>query len=156
MKKEMMEELIVNKTEELKRQQKLKFNSNFKIPKVLIVDDEPGIAKPINIIFFNLGWDTSCLFDGSSTVDKLYKNKFDLIILDWNLPDITGGEVLKEANLVRAYGTTPVVLYSKEVLNICELPKMDAFLLLDFWQKPLSYSQLTSRAAWLVKGFTKM
>ncbi len=63
--------------------------------KVLIVDDEQSI---VNLIRLNLkleGYDTICAYSGREAVEAYAVHKPDIVLLDINLPDINGYDVLR-------------------------------------------------------------
>ena len=75
--------------------------------KVLIVDD----SKTVHFFIKGLlpdEFDFSDAFDGVQAVDILDKETFDIILLDWEMPNLNGFETLKA---VRAKGIeTPVIM----------------------------------------------
>ena len=59
-------------------------------PKILIVEDEEDIRK---LMIFHLSKDSFFIdeaSDGRIAYDKLLKNKYDIVIMDWMIPEISG------------------------------------------------------------------
>ena len=63
---------------------------------ILIVDDQPGIRMLLTDILANEGYQVSTAKNGKEALDKIYANKYNLIILDYKLPIIDGVEVLQK------------------------------------------------------------
>ena len=61
--------------------------------KILIFDDEFDIAELISDILEDEGYDTVIANDGTSAINLVKEEDFDLILLDVMMPDITGTEV---------------------------------------------------------------
>ncbi|GMU30414.1 MAG: hypothetical protein AMXMBFR19_07520 [Chthonomonadaceae bacterium] len=80
---------------------------------VLLVEDNQANIKLIESIL-NARGDISLLvsMQGSLGVEIAKKHNPDLILLDSNLPDITGAEVLKEIRADSALQSTPVIVIS--------------------------------------------
>ena len=64
---------------------------------VLIVDDEEIIRNFLYEVFSD-DYDVSLASDGSVAIEKIKENKYDLIITDLMMPNITGEEVVKFVN----------------------------------------------------------
>ena len=64
--------------------------------RVLIVEDEAGMASFIEKGLRSRGYTTKVLNDGASALSLASDNDFDLAILDLGLPDIDGLSVLRE------------------------------------------------------------
>jgi DNA-binding response OmpR family regulator len=64
--------------------------------KVLIVDDEPSVAKAVKIILDADGFETRAVFGGEDCLKTLEKEKFDLVLLDIMMPKMTGWQVFEE------------------------------------------------------------
>jgi DNA-binding response OmpR family regulator len=76
--------------------------------KVLVVEDEELIAKPLTMKLKLSGFDVKNAFNGEEALEILAKEKFDLIILDLLMPKLDGFGVLTE---LRNWGDkTPVVV----------------------------------------------
>jgi DNA-binding response OmpR family regulator len=64
-------------------------------PKILVVDDEETIQFAIETALEDRGWEITTVGTGAEAIAAAAKAPFDVLILDKNLPDITGVEVLK-------------------------------------------------------------
>ena len=65
--------------------------------RVLIVDDTAFMRKLLKSILFGAGFDIAGEAEnGKQVFEFLKKNEYDLLILDLNLPDINGIEILKK------------------------------------------------------------
>lgn len=63
--------------------------------KLLIIEDEPDLVSTLATGFSQLGYITEYATDGSEGYELACINKYDLIILDLNLPSMDGIEILK-------------------------------------------------------------
>ena len=71
----------------------MKLNANVKI---LIVDDFATMRKILKNLLFQMGLKNVIeADDGTTALEVLAKEKVDLIISDWNMPKMTGIELLK-------------------------------------------------------------
>ena len=61
--------------------------------KILVVDDENDIAELIKDILEDEGYSISIANEGKSAINLIKEEKFDLILLDIMMPDISGTEV---------------------------------------------------------------
>src|SRR4051812_23049861 len=64
-----------------------------KVP-ILWVDDEIDLLKPHILFLEEKGYDVSTATNGEDALDKINKNGYDLVLLDENMPGITGIETL--------------------------------------------------------------
>jgi CheY-like chemotaxis protein len=62
---------------------------------VLIVDDEQDIADSVKLLIDKLGYSAKTVNDGKSALNLLKKEKFDLVLLDMLMPQMSGREVLE-------------------------------------------------------------
>ena len=75
--------------------------------KILLLEDDALLSK-ILTKHLRENYDTTPVYDGNSALDILEKEKFDLLILDSNVPGISGLELIKE---LRSYNdTTPIIM----------------------------------------------
>jgi len=76
--------------------------------KILVVEDEELIAKPLSMKLRLSGYEVKNADDGEEALAVLAKEKFDLILLDLLMPKVDGFGVLAELNKRRDH--TPVIV----------------------------------------------
>jgi DNA-binding response OmpR family regulator len=80
------------------------------VPRVLVVDDEPGIRTAVARGLQAEGMEVEAVADGPSGLSAALSGRFDVIVLDIILPGLSGYRVLER---LRAAGVdTPVLLLS--------------------------------------------
>ena len=77
---------------------------------IVVVDDEPSIARLISITLSDAGFNVRRAADGTSALRTIDEAQPALVVLDLQLPDIDGREVYRR---MRASGVeVPVVIIS--------------------------------------------
>ncbi|MDD2891067.1 MAG: response regulator [bacterium] len=61
---------------------------------ILVVDDEPEICKTLKILFEKKWYEVSYALTGEEAIKKIKERKFNVALLDINLPDIEGTELI--------------------------------------------------------------
>lgn len=77
---------------------------------VLLVEDEKKTGEMLKKALESEDISVEWVSDGKSAVSKFQKGKFDLIILDLKLPEITGDEVLEAIRRIDPY--VEVIVYT--------------------------------------------
>lgn len=93
--------------------------------KVLIVDDEKEASSVFEAALKAAGYDVTVAQNGRSALNITKTTKFDIILLDQMMPDLSGNEVLKALKANDATKSIPVAMLSnfshdemiKEALN---------------------------------------
>lgn len=62
---------------------------------VLVIDDELSVADALKVILSDSGYQVAVAMSGGEALEKLGKRRFDLVITDVRLPDISGLDVLR-------------------------------------------------------------
>lgn len=62
--------------------------------KILIADDEAGLVELLSDWLIRKGCDVVRAYDGAEAWKRISEEKFDLIFLDLNMPEMTGLEVM--------------------------------------------------------------
>ena len=57
---------------------------------ILIVEDESPISKLMKLSLQRVGYNCTCVFNGTDAADILERKRFDLILLDIMLPGVDG------------------------------------------------------------------
>lgn len=117
--------------------------------KVLLVDDCLESIRLMSHILDQYKCDITMAFDGEDSIPLLVKEDFDLIILDWQMPLMTGKEMLlmmdrllNEHRISKNKASTPVVIYSAHDESELEVPKCRHFHYLGFINKQKVYSTM--------------
>jgi two-component system chemotaxis response regulator CheY len=95
--------------------------------KVLIVDDFATMRRIVKNILRQLGFtDISEADDGKTALKALKKEKFDLILSDWNMPEMPGIELLKAVRADDELKDIPFLMVTAEAEkgNIVEAVKL--------------------------------
>ena len=95
--------------------------------KVLIVDDFATMRRIVKNILRQLGFtNISEADDGKTALQALKKEKFDLILSDWNMPEMPGIELLKAVRADDELKDIPFLMVTAEAEkgNIVEAVKL--------------------------------
>ncbi|MBC7714524.1 MAG: response regulator [Rhizobacter sp.] len=87
---------------------------------ILLVDDDQDMADYLISNLTNFGFNVHHLLSGVETLSYLKKNKTDLLLLDWNMPVMTGLDVLMEVRKVFSPSDLPIIMVTSinETKNI--------------------------------------
>lgn len=78
---------------------------------ILVVDDQETMRKVISSLLKDIGFiDISVAEDGKQAYIKLVGGKFDFVVSDWNMPNMTGIELLKVIRKTELIKDLPVLL----------------------------------------------
>ena len=94
---------------------------------LLIIEDDEATLKAIKSILENKEVNISTATTGKDALNKLKAKRFDCIILDLNLPDITGFEILKKFKSSQEANNMPVVVYTGKELSKTEVKELHKF-----------------------------
>ena len=109
---------------------------------ILLLEDDEILNEVIGSFLIKKGYEVCSVYDGEEAEDELYKNSFDLLLLDVNVPNISGFELLK--NLRAQNINTPAIFLTS--LNDTEDLK-EGFLsgCDDYIKKPFEFEELDLR-----------
>jgi DNA-binding NtrC family response regulator len=116
-------------------------------PRVLVVDDEPGTVEVVRALLEQDGAEVTSVGDGRDAIQQALGatqggRGFDVVLLDYHLPHVTGGEVIRELG-ARGVDARVVVMSGIDPTRIAaETMRLGAF---DFVAKPLSRADLRAR-----------
>jgi len=91
--------------------------------RILVVDDEPQIRRVMRTTLTATGYEVSDARSGEEAVEKLGDEKFDLILLDVNLPGMSG---LEACRMIRRETLVPDVAIIMLTVRNAEKDKVEA------------------------------
>lgn len=83
--------------------------------KILVVDDFSTMRRIIKNLLRDLGFtNTQEADDGQTALPMLKSGNFDFLITDWNMPGMTGIDLLKEVRANESLAALPVLMVTAE------------------------------------------
>lgn len=76
--------------------------------RILIIDDERLVSNMIRKLLTGHGYSVDACYDGRTGIEQAKRLTYDLVLLDWQMPDVDGVTVLRE--LRAAALTSPVIM----------------------------------------------
>lgn len=119
-------------------------------PRILVVDDEPGIIRALQASLEANGFETLAATDGSEALEAIDKELPDLLILDIIMPKMDGFEVCRR---VRQLSEIPIIMLSARK---SEEDKVQCLNLGsdDYISKPFSMNELVARVKAVLRRTT--
>lgn len=77
--------------------------------RIALVEDDIDQSEVLSFWLNEAEHDTSEFFNGASLLDAMGKQYFDLYIVDWILPDMNGGEVIRQIRAQVGWNTPVLV-----------------------------------------------
>lgn len=87
------------------------------IRKVLIVEDNKIQRQAIQQLIADKTIETTAVETGNEACRLLAENSFDCMIIDLNLPDMTGFELIEQINANEDYSAPPIIVYTGRSLT---------------------------------------
>lgn len=109
--------------------------------RVLVVDDEPRLARLLVINLKARKYDVDCAQDGGTALDAVAARRPDVVLLDLGLPDMDGIDVIKR---LRVWSKVPVLVVSARHGSDEKIQALDAGAD-DYITKPFSMDELLAR-----------
>lgn len=85
--------------------------------KILIVDDFSTMRRIVRNLLIELGFSGALIQeadDGDSAIAMLRQQSFDLVVTDWNMPNMSGIELLREIRAEPKLKAMPVLMVTAE------------------------------------------
>lgn len=115
--------------------------------RVLLVEDEPKLRESLADGMRYEDWDVATAANGTEALEQVRVNEFDLLVLDWMLPDIDGMEVLRR---VRVHSPRlPVLIITARCTHTDQVTAFQCGAT-DYLMKPFAFDDLLTRSRALV------
>jgi two-component system, OmpR family, KDP operon response regulator KdpE len=110
-------------------------------PRILVVDDEPGIVRALGINLKALGYQVDAAASGEEALRKATDHRPDAVILDLGLPGIDGIDVIRG---LRVWTNVPIIVLSVREAEREKIAALDAGAD-DYVTKPFGMGELLAR-----------
>jgi two-component system, OmpR family, KDP operon response regulator KdpE len=108
---------------------------------ILVVDDDPQIRRVMRVALVASGYIVNDARSGEGAIEALRKNKYDLVLLDINMPGIGG---LETCRLIRTTSEIPIIMLTVRSSENDKVEALDAGAD-DYVTKPFGTPELLAR-----------
>lgn len=116
--------------------------------KLLLLEDDIALNETVVDYFEELGYGVSSVYDGNSALDAIYENNFDLLLLDVNVADINGFDILKT---IREQGVTTPAIFITSLNSMSDVENGYDSGCDDYIRKPFALKELKLRVETILK-----
>ncbi|GEM_PF-1371578 len=117
--------------------------------RVLVIDDSLDSVKLMSHILDHYKCDVTMAFDGQDAIPLLVNKHFDLVVLDWQMPQMGGRDtlllmdrLLTERKVHKLRKPIPVVIYTGYTEEELDLPLVRNFTYTGFINKRQAFSSM--------------
>lgn len=112
--------------------------------RALVVDDSRAIRRFLANMLVELGWEVVEAEDGVQALEMLDEHEWSLALIDWNMPEMDGLELLQEIRARSEYDELPVMMVTSESDSARVTCAMDAGAG-EFLMKPFTKDSLLGK-----------
>ncbi len=112
------------------------------MPKLLVIEDDLRVAAELKQMMLERGWVVEMAHTGADAHQLLRNFSYDMILLDWNLPDASGPEICRTFRA--SGGQTPIIFLTARHEEEDKETGLDAGGD-DYLTKPFSSRELLAR-----------
>ena len=121
-----------------------------KLPRVLVVDDEPSIAELIAVNLRHNGFAPTVVYDGAAAQREVDAVLPDLILLDWMLPGESGASLARQWRKNDRTKSVPIIMLTARSDESDKIQGLDAGAD-DYITKPFSTQEMLARIRALMR-----
>ncbi len=107
--------------------------------KILVCDDDETLCYLLKEQLIEEGFAVDTVYDGGMAIDSIKRKNYDLLLLDLNMRDVQGEEVLKFVSDYNSSIQVVILSAQSEIKNAIECIKLGAY---DFISKPYNFDEL--------------
>ena len=116
--------------------------------KILLLEDDVILQDIIEEYLLEIGYEVESFYDGEKALDAIGAKNYDMLLLDVNVPNIDGFEIL---SYLRDIGNTTPAIYITSLASIADLKKGFDLGADDYLKKPFDLEELKVRIERIVK-----
>jgi DNA-binding response OmpR family regulator len=126
----------------------LKSGDNTRVMRTLVVEDEERLARLISRVLTEEGYAVETEANGRQALARALAGEYDLLIVDWMLPDLSGVQLVKRLRAAEV-GTPAIMLTARDQIED-RVEGLDAGAD-DYLPKPFAFPELLARVRALAR-----
>ena len=111
---------------------------------VLVVDDNPVNLQVASMMLERLGCRAECVASGPEALDRIAAESYDVVLLDCQMPGMTGFEVATQLRRTPAHAALPVIALTADSTHGTRQLSVDAGMS-DYMTKPIDADELEKK-----------
>jgi len=115
---------------------------------ILLLEDDTILQEIIEEFLLECGYEVESFFDGEKALDAIGTSRYDMLLLDVNVPHVDGFEIL---SYLREIGNTTPAIYITSLSGVSDLKKGFDLGADDYLKKPFELEELHARIEHIVK-----
>ena len=109
--------------------------------RILVADDDPQIRRVMRVTLTGQGYEVDDVKSGDAALDKLREHRFDLVLLDMNMPGLSGVDTCRE---IRSQSEVAIIMLTVRDSEHDKVAALDAGAD-DYVTKPYNVPELLAR-----------
>jgi DNA-binding response OmpR family regulator len=126
----------------------LRSGDNTRVMRILVVEDEERLARLISRVLLEEGYAVETEANGRRALMRALADDYDLLIVDWMLPDLSGVQLVKRLRAAEV-GTPTIMLTARDQIED-RVEGLDAGAD-DYLPKPFAFPELLARVRALAR-----
>lgn len=118
--------------------------------KILLLEDDVILQEIIEEFLVENRYEVESFFDGEKALDAMATGGYDMLLLDVNVPNIDGFEIL---SYLREIGNTTPAIYITSLAGVDDLKKGFELGADDYLKKPFELEELNARIKHIIKRY---
>ena len=118
--------------------------------RILLVDDEPLILKPLKFQLEMDGYETEIAMDGEEALEKFFAGSFDFVLLDVMLPKLDGLSVCQR---IREHSSVPIIMLTAKGEDMDKILGLE-YGADDYMTKPFNTLEVRTRIRTVLRRVT--
>lgn len=118
--------------------------------KILVMDNEPDMLSSIKSILQKERYNVSCFNTGKKAVTALKHKKFDLLILDIMMPDLSGWDVFSRA--MKINDKQKIIFVSALEISSERKKELENYGLAEYITKPFDLEMFVDRVKIILRA----
>jgi DNA-binding response OmpR family regulator len=119
--------------------------------RILVVDDDPILREFASVYLSTPDAVVETVADGNSALDRLLKDQFDLVLVDIEMPEVDGFEVVQRVRRHESLRHLPVVMLTgrEDIASIDRAYNLGAT---SFVTKPVNWRELSYQLRYVIRA----
>lgn len=118
-------------------------------PRIAVLEDDPDQAEIISLWLNDAGYSVHCFLDSAGFMRAVRRDSFDLYVLDWIVPELSGFEVLRKLRR-EMNDNTPVIVATVKDKEQSIVKALEAGAD-DYLVKPARRAEMLARVAAILR-----